>query len=343
MLYYEPRKDAAICQFRSIRNHGLGDNKVMKRSILNIILYFAAILACIIRLEDYQNDLRHLSYYQNREHYVTSEAVIAEYDYTMDSKTNQPISLRFYCSAIPNGFYEKAFVLEGENLEIALQNGLQDMLTAGTTIVFSAAPAIMWNGYRVPVVAISVERQTVLSFDTGFSKLNQSIKTQVIKAIIRDCVLGAALVVSCIVLISLRKRKYGFSHTTHTVYHKIVIIGLIVDIFASITLCLSPMFNQPSTFVLARGVVILLNTLLYIFVRKDYAGTIHWGNDFVELYDPRYRKKTVFMWKSIRFVSVKPGPGNRLLVEFLSDSFELTGIVDPKKIVSAFQKMKEDE
>ena len=59
---------------------------------------------------------------------------------------------------------------------MVLRNGILDKLETGDEITFVAAPEYFGDGYVVPIVAITVDGEELLSFDEGYENLMETYR-----------------------------------------------------------------------------------------------------------------------------------------------------------------------
>ena len=57
--------------------------------------------------------------------------------------------------------------LFGENANIARKNQIWDVIRIGSEITFSASNAIFYDGYLIPMIALSCQGEVLLEFDQG--------------------------------------------------------------------------------------------------------------------------------------------------------------------------------
>ncbi len=69
-----------------------------------------------------------------------------------------------------DSFYD-AFFLEKENLALACDNGLKNILTEGLQMRISAHPAYLGDGWSYRIVALQTEEKVYLSFEEGYANL----------------------------------------------------------------------------------------------------------------------------------------------------------------------------
>ncbi|MBR4077780.1 MAG: hypothetical protein IKK17_04145 [Oscillospiraceae bacterium] len=105
-------------------------------------------------------------YYMDVNNYITEEAVVDTITY---DKKIEYIGIRL--SEISDVYQGERFIIEGENLDIVLANGILEKIEPNSVIEFTSAPAFFGNGYLMPIVQLSVNGETLLSFEEGYANL----------------------------------------------------------------------------------------------------------------------------------------------------------------------------
>ena len=98
--------------------------------------------------------------------YITEEAVV---DSIMYDKKIEYIGFRL--SEINDEYQGERFIIEGKNLDIVLANGILEKIEPNSVIEFTSAPVYFGNGYVMPIVQLSVDGETLLSFEEGYANL----------------------------------------------------------------------------------------------------------------------------------------------------------------------------
>ena len=105
-------------------------------------------------------------YYMDVNNYITEEAVVDTITY---DKKLEYIGIRL--SEISDAYQGERFIIEGENLDIVLANGILEKIEPNSVIEFTSAPAFFGNGYLMPIVQLSINGETLLSFEEGYANL----------------------------------------------------------------------------------------------------------------------------------------------------------------------------
>ncbi len=67
--------------------------------------------------------------------------------------------------------FNNGFRIGGKNSDIVRAAGIEEKLIPGTTVTFISSPDCYSNGYQYPIVALEVDGEILLDFDTGYSNL----------------------------------------------------------------------------------------------------------------------------------------------------------------------------
>ena len=117
-------------------------------------------------------------YYVNRKHFVVATGTVSEiYNYLHDappfSKDGDPI---YYLRIIDlsERFGVCDFVIEGENLTIAVENGLEEKLSIGDSVEIYASPRCFGDGYAIPLAGLKVDGDVLIDYETGYKNLLHS-------------------------------------------------------------------------------------------------------------------------------------------------------------------------
>ena len=105
-------------------------------------------------------------YYMDINNYITEEAVVDTITY---DKKLEYIGIRL--SDISDAYQGERFIIEGENLDVVLSNGILEKIEPNSVIEFTSAPAFFGNGYLMPIVQLSIDGEILLSFEEGYANL----------------------------------------------------------------------------------------------------------------------------------------------------------------------------
>ena len=98
--------------------------------------------------------------------YITEEAVVDTITY---DKKLEYIGIRL--SDISDAYQGERFIIEGENLDVVIENDILGKIKTNDIIDFTSAPAYFGNGYVMPIVQLSIDGETLLSFEEGYANL----------------------------------------------------------------------------------------------------------------------------------------------------------------------------
>ncbi|MBQ7345006.1 MAG: hypothetical protein IJW45_02960 [Oscillospiraceae bacterium] len=145
----------------------------MKRRIklffMLVIVVFLCILSSCYALSD---TARMISYYSEPSNYVAATGTVIHIAYAEDFE-----SLYLGISDTSYRFDDVNFVIEGKNLEIVREAGIDDVLKIGDTVTFSVAPKYWGDGYCIPLVAISTGDDVFLRIEEGVPNLLEWLRS----------------------------------------------------------------------------------------------------------------------------------------------------------------------
>ena len=102
----------------------------------------------------------------NANRFVSVTGTVSHVKYKEDST-----ALYIAFSEISPVLDDKNFKIVGENLEIVKTNKIGDKLKIGEQMTFITAPRYFGDGYVMPIVAISINGETLLDFEVGHKNL----------------------------------------------------------------------------------------------------------------------------------------------------------------------------
>ena len=105
-------------------------------------------------------------YYEEKENYIGVTGTISHIQYNEDLTV---LYLGF--SELSPALDDTSFKIVGENLKIVQANGIDIKLKIGEQISFMTAPKYFGDGYVMPIVAISVNGESLLDFQEGYTNL----------------------------------------------------------------------------------------------------------------------------------------------------------------------------
>ena len=105
-------------------------------------------------------------YYSQKSKYVTATEIVTHISYNEDSS-----ALYLGFSDLNPQFDDNSFKIVGDNLPIVRHNGIDEKIELGDQVDFITAARYFGDGYVMPIVAISIGDEELLSFDEGFNNL----------------------------------------------------------------------------------------------------------------------------------------------------------------------------
>ncbi len=144
----------------------------MKRRLWKFAAIQALFVFCIVNLTGCYY-LREKHYYSNENNFVT---VTAEFYYINYDDKAPALYLGFL--DLPEEFSDDCFKLSGENLKIVEEKGGEDCFAVGDTIEFITAPRYFGDGYVMPIVAISINGESLLDYEQGYENFMNSYRQQ---------------------------------------------------------------------------------------------------------------------------------------------------------------------
>ena len=130
----------------------------MKRVSVGVLLCCVLVLCSCTSYKQ-----REIAYYADQNNYVTASGTVTHMQYTDNGET---LFLGF--EDLSFSFYDTSFRIVGENLVIARQNGIDEKLALGDRVELISAPRIFGDGYAVPIVGLTVDGETLLTFEQGY-------------------------------------------------------------------------------------------------------------------------------------------------------------------------------
>lgn len=106
-------------------------------------------------------------YYKEKSNYDVIHGEIKHIEYSDDRKTlfldigNMDHNLK----------YDFTFKICGKNLPVVQEKGIDSRLKVGDTVNFTTALRYFGDGYSMPIVAITVDGEELLSFEEGYENL----------------------------------------------------------------------------------------------------------------------------------------------------------------------------
>ncbi len=103
-------------------------------------------------------------YYSQKENYINASGKVTHIKYNEEST-----ALYLGFSELTPEFDDNSFKIEGNNLPIVKENGIDEKIKLGDKVEFVTAPKYFGDGYVMPIVAISVNGEVLLEFEEGYA------------------------------------------------------------------------------------------------------------------------------------------------------------------------------
>lgn len=130
-----------------------------------LLLLFAIIISvCLLSC----HSQKERKYYADESNYVTATGIVSHIKY---SDKKDALYLAF--DSIDYPFSDNCFKIVGKNLKNAQENGIDDILQIDDSVTFITAPKYWGDGYVMPIVALTVDGEILLSFEDGFDNLQK--------------------------------------------------------------------------------------------------------------------------------------------------------------------------
>lgn len=145
----------------------------IRKILIFIIGALASILSACITIiylafssVKFLDDCKERGYYSNKENFITEKAIVDSIIYNEEYER-----ISFSLSEIDDLYQGSGFIIRGDSVTVLLERGIMEKVIIGSEITYTSAPGYFGNGYRMPIVAISVDGEELLSFDEGYENL----------------------------------------------------------------------------------------------------------------------------------------------------------------------------
>lgn len=113
--------------------------------------------------------VREKKYYEDKANYITEEAVVDNIIYNEERRY-----IVLWLSEIDESYQRSEFIIEKENAQTVIGNGIFEKIEIGDNIIFTSAPRHFGDGYFMPIVSLSIGEEEILSFEEGYENLLNS-------------------------------------------------------------------------------------------------------------------------------------------------------------------------
>ena len=132
----------------------------------------AIYLLCLLIFSTSCTTRKMKDYYSQKSNYVSATGTVSHIAY---SDENDVLYYGFsdvtYQSNSTYHFEYYNFKIVGENFQIVQEQNIDEKIKEGDEITFIAAPRYFYDGYAIPIVALSIGDEHVLEFDEGVDNL----------------------------------------------------------------------------------------------------------------------------------------------------------------------------
>lgn len=132
-------------------------------TIIFVIMLFA-IIGLLLLLSLQFSIKEEYNYYKNVNNYVYASGQLDNYRFYGDS-------LYISINDLNYEFSRNKFRLEGENVNLLKRRGFEQYMTPNVNIEIATAPRYFGNGYKMQIVALSIDGYTLLEFEEGYDNL----------------------------------------------------------------------------------------------------------------------------------------------------------------------------
>lgn len=129
-------------------------------------LAVSLILCLVVTLFSACDKKKMLAYYTEKENYLDATGTVTFINYDEDSA-----ALYIAFSDLSYAFDDTCFKFVGENLKVVQDKGIDEKLALGKQITFTTAPRYFGDGYVMPIVALYIDGECLLDFETGYANL----------------------------------------------------------------------------------------------------------------------------------------------------------------------------
>ena len=137
---------------------------MMKTKLQKWIMLFVLCVVLIMLSSCYA--VRELKYYAQKENYVNATGIVTHIAYYNKSTDDSELFIEF--SDLTPSFSDTRFSIVGKNLQIVQSNGIDDKLKIGDQVEFISAIEYFGDGYHMPIIAITINGESLLEFEDGF-------------------------------------------------------------------------------------------------------------------------------------------------------------------------------
>ena len=147
-------------------------SKISLRSRKSIVFILALCLAFLLS-SCFSYTMKKKVYYSQEDNYVNAMGTVTRIYYNDDYTAPS-----FVFTELTPRFDGPTFKIVGDNLSIVEDRGINQKIKVGDRVEFITAPRYFGDGYVMPIVAISINGEELLTFDEGFPNLLKWLSKQ---------------------------------------------------------------------------------------------------------------------------------------------------------------------
>ena len=180
----------------------------MKKIDFGIVLCSVLIFFSFISLEAglflFGPDLNSVEYYIDDANYDSFECTVRSYDIYDNT-------IYIYFDHSQDNYYD-GFRICGKNFNLAMKNGLPDVLQENVIFIISSADAYLGDGWRYPIVALTYNGDEIIPYAEGkqnFVEFQQEAENRAIRYFLIAGVVFVALIMieAVLIILFIKKRK----------------------------------------------------------------------------------------------------------------------------------------
>ena len=133
------------------------------------LIWIALIIAAVLWLSSGCIKYYYYSYYAEKDNYITVTGTISHL------KNSEESGLFLAFDNLSVNMADNNFCIKGSSHTAVLANGIMDKLSMGDRVIFVTAPHYFGDGYTMPIVAIHVDGEWLLTFEEGYAFLLEDL------------------------------------------------------------------------------------------------------------------------------------------------------------------------
>lgn len=132
------------------------------------------LVLCIIAFTSSCSARKMKDYYSQSSNYITATGTISHIAYSDEKDVLYYgfSDIEYHSTpTYPYHFEYYGFKIVGKNFQIVQEQNIDDKIKMGDEVTFVAAPRYFYDGYAIPIVAISIGDEELLEFEEGVANL----------------------------------------------------------------------------------------------------------------------------------------------------------------------------